>query len=155
MKKKALLFFVTLVVVCAGSLNAQMSKSQLQQMYVSYLTEQGYQPSIDSDGDIIFKVEGGTYYIAVDEDDLQSFRIVFPNFWEIESPSEKVQVRDVANYINRTTKVVKLWLNSREDNVSMEVNIFIGKPEDFKLHFRRIINLLLAERREFLEKMNE
>jgi DNA polymerase elongation subunit (family B) len=37
----------------------------------------------------------------------------------------------------------------------MDVNIFIGKPEDFKLFFRRMIDLLLEERREFREKMNE
>jgi hypothetical protein len=69
--------------------------------------------------------------------------------------AEKEKIYEVANYINRTTKVIKVYLNSRGDNTSMEVNIFIAKPEDFKLHFRRMIVLILSERREFREKMNE
>jgi hypothetical protein len=75
--------------------------------------------------------------------------------WEIESLSEKAKVYEVSNYINRTTKVAKVYINSRGDNVSMTANIFIQKPEDFKIHFRRLLNLLLSERREFTEKMNE
>ena len=40
-------------------------------------------PSLDSSGDVAFKVEGRSYYIAIDEDDLAYFRIVYPSFWEI------------------------------------------------------------------------
>ncbi|WP_257658969.1 YbjN domain-containing protein [Parapedobacter lycopersici] len=138
-----------------GAVNAQSSRSDLQKMYVSHLQKQGYQPEIDSDGDIEFKAEGNTFYIIVDEDDLESFRILYPSFWEIESLSEKAQVYNVVNYINRTTKIAKAYLNSSEDNVSMDVNIFIAEPEDFKPHFRRMVNLLIAERREFIDKMNE
>jgi len=153
MKKSSL--FAAFILICIANINAQMSKQQLQDMYVSYLKVQGYQPSIDSDGDVQFKAEGGTFFIIVDTRDLQSFRILYPNFWEIESQEEKAQVIKVVNYINRTTKVVKVYLNSREDDVSMDANIFIEKPEDFKKFFPRMIDLLLKERREFKEKMNE
>ena len=155
MQMKKLSLFVAFILICIANLNAQMSKQQLQDMYISYLKEQGYQASVDSDGDVQFKAEGGTFFIIVDTKDLQSFRILFPNFWEIESQEEKAQVIKVANYINRTTKVAKVYLNSREDDVSMDANIFIDKPEDFKLFFRRMVDLLLEERREFREKMNE
>jgi hypothetical protein len=155
MQMKKLSVFVALIIICNANLNAQMSKQELQDMYISYLREQGYQSNIDSDGDVEFRSEGRTFYIIVDSRDLQSFRILFPNFWEIESEEEKAKAVKVANYINRTTKVAKVYLNSKEDNVSMDVNIFIGKPEDFKLFFRRMVDLLLDERREFREKMNE
>lgn len=131
------------------------SKSDLQEMYLDYLKDQGYQPEIDSDGDILFKAEGSSYYIIVDEDDLESFRILYPGFWEIESLSEKAKVYEVVNYINRTKKIVKAYLHSTEDNVSMDANILIETPEDFKLHFRRMLNLLISQKREFREKMNE
>jgi hypothetical protein len=52
-------------------------------------------------------------YIIVDENDLESFRIVYPNFWELESLAEKEKIYEVTNYINRTTKVIKVYLNSR------------------------------------------
>jgi len=155
MQVKKLSVFVVFILICIANLNAQMSKQDLQNMYTSYLKEQGFQSSIDSDGDVQFKAEGRTFYIIVDTRDLQSFRILYPNFWEIESSDEKAKAVKVANYINRTTKVAKVYLNSKEDDVSMDVNIFIEKPEDFKLFFRRMIDLLLEERREFREKMSE
>ena len=155
MKRKILFCSIGIMLFCINNLNAQMTKTQLQTMYTSYLREQGYQPEVDSDGDIRLKVEGRTFWIDVDEKDLKSFRIVYSNFWEIESLSEKAKVYEVANYINRTTKVAKVYINLRENNVSMDANIFIEKPEDFKLHFRRMVDLLLSEIREFREKMNE
>ncbi|MDR2518386.1 MAG: YbjN domain-containing protein [Spirochaetaceae bacterium] len=154
-KQNICIVFVGILLVCASNLNAQMSSAQLQTMYLTYLREQGYQPSVDSDGDIQFKAEGGTFFIIVDADDLQSFRMLYPNFWEIESLSEKAKVYEVVNYINRTTKVAKVFMNTRGDDVSMDANIFIQKPEDFKIHFRRMLNLLISERREFRDKMNE
>jgi hypothetical protein len=155
MAEKKIIAFFGLILIFVTALDAQMSRRQMQDMYVSYLKEQGYQPNIDSDGDVVFKAEGGTYYIIVDENDLGSFRILYPNFWSVESLDEKTKIYEVANYINRTTKVIKVFLNSRGDNTSMDVNIFIARPEDFKLHFQRMIDLLLSERREFREKMNE
>lgn len=156
MKKRLLTMWV-----CAAALlmtidtaNAQ-SASDLQDMYLSYLREQGYQPEIDSDGDVMFKAEGSSYYIIVDEGDLESFRMLYPGFWEIESLSEKAKVYEVVNYINRTKKIVKAYLYSTEDNVSMDANILVENPEDFKLHFRRMLNLLISQKREFREKMNE
>ncbi|MCL1955533.1 MAG: YbjN domain-containing protein [Spirochaetes bacterium] len=155
MQIKKLSVFVAFILVCIANLNAQMSKQELQNMYISFLKDQGYQSNVDSDGDVEFKAEGRTFYIIVDTRDLQSFRILYPNFWEIESEDEKAKAVKVANYINRTTKVAKVYLNSREDDVSMDANIFIDKPENFKTFFRRMIDLLLEERREFREKMNE
>jgi hypothetical protein len=155
MKRKLLFCFIGLTLFCVNSLSAQMTKTQLQNMYTTYLREEGYQPEIDSDGDVSFKAEGRNFWIDIDDKDLQSFRIVYSNFWEIESLAEKTRAYEAANYINRTTKVAKVFLNSREDNVSMDVNIFIDKPEDFKIHFYRMLELLISEAREFRDEMRE
>lgn len=121
-------------------------------MYVTYLREQGYQPNVDSDGDVTFKAEGRNFYIAVDEDDLESFRIIFPSFWEIESEEERLKAYEAAMYATRTTKVARVYITSW-DNTSVDANIFVGKPEDFKLHFRRMIDVILIARRDFIDKM--
>jgi hypothetical protein len=140
------------MLILVNGLNAQTSKSQLQQMYVTYLREQGYQPNVDSDGDVTFKAEGRNFYIAVDEDDLESFRIIFPSFWEIESEEERLKAYEAAMYATRTTKVARVYITSW-DNTSVDANIFVGKPEDFKLHFRRMIDVILIARRDFIDKM--
>ncbi|MDR1955620.1 MAG: hypothetical protein LBQ30_02055 [Treponema sp.] len=152
MRGKVGFVFIGFMLILINSLNAQMSKSQLQQMYVTYLREQGYQTNVDSDGDVTFKAEGYNFYIVVDEDDLESFRIVFPNFWEIESTAERVRAYEAAMYATRTTKVASVYITSR-DNTSIDANIFVGKPEDFKLHFRRMIDVILIARRDFIDKM--
>jgi len=155
MKGKILFCFIAIILFCVNCLSAQMTKPQLQAMYTRYLTEEGYKPNVDSDGDVVFKVEGRTFWIDIDDTDLESFRLVYSNFWEIESLAEKLKVYEVLNYINRTTKVAKVFLNSKENDVSMDANIFVGKPEDFKLHFRRMLDLLLYEIAEFRDMMNE
>jgi len=155
MKRKILFCFIGIILFCVNCLSAQMTASQLQTMYTNYLREEGYQPSIDSDGDVIFKAEGRTFWIDVGETDLESFRIVYSNFWEIESLAEKIKAYEVINYINRTTKVAKVFLNLREDDVSADANIFIKNPEDFKFHFKRMLDVLLYVVREFRYKMNE
>jgi len=155
MKRKFLFCFIGIITFCINSLNAQMTLPQLQAMYTNFLIEEGYKPSIDSDGDVVFKVEGKTFWIDIDEKDLESFRIVFSNFWEIESLAEKLKVYEVMNYINRTTKVAKVFMSPKEDDVSMDANIFVNKPEDFKYHFSRMLDLLFYEIIEFRDKMNE
>lgn len=155
MTRKKLILLIGFIVMVSAALGAQMSRRQMQDMYVSYLREEGYQPSVDSDGDVMFKAEGFTFYIIVDDEDPESFRILFANFWEIESDEEKANVYAAANLINRTTKVAKVYVNSQETNVSMDANIYVGEPEDFKLHFPRMIHLLLAEIVEFRDEMNK
>jgi hypothetical protein len=136
MKKKFLMVFTGLVLVFVNQLNAQMSKSELQQMYVSYLRDEGYQPSIDSDGDIAFKAEGRTFYIIVYDDDLEYFYILFPNFWEMESEAERRQFTEAASYVNRTTKLVTVFMTSHNDT-SISASILVSKPEGFKNRFQK------------------
>jgi hypothetical protein len=131
-----------------------MSKSELQQMYISYLRDEGYQPSIDSDGDIAFKTEGRTFYIIVYDDDLEYFYILFPNFWEIESEAERGQVAEAASYVNRTTKLVSVFMTNHDDT-SISASILVSKPEDFKNHFQRMVGLIFTARRKFIDEMNK
>ena len=152
MFKRSLLFFLF---VFGLSAYAQESEAQLQEMYVSYLKEQGYQPSVDSDGDVIFRAEGVTLYIDVDEKDLQSFRIVRANFWKIESPEEKAKAYEAANAVNRKLKVAKIYVNSKEDRVWADANIYIAKPEDFKPHFPRMVQVLMMGASDFRTVMRQ
>jgi hypothetical protein len=123
MKGKIGFIFVGFILFFCNTLYAQMTKTELQQMYMSYLREQGYQADIDSDGDIAFKAEGRSLYIIVDEDDLESFRILYANFWEIESIDERSRAAEAVSYVNRTTKVAKIYLTSADDT-SIDANIY-------------------------------
>jgi hypothetical protein len=48
--------------------------------------------------------------IIVDEDDPESFRILYANFLEIESEDERSRAAEAASYANSTTKIAKVFL---------------------------------------------
>lgn len=124
-------------------------------MYADYLTGEGYRPTIDSDGDVIFKREGRTYYVDVDEKDDQFFRIVFPNFWSIESDDELMRVMIAANHATRLTKVAKVYANLNNENTTASIEVFVEHPENFRPIFGRAMSALMASVSNFVEKMEE
>jgi hypothetical protein len=150
--KKVYVLMVCMM-LCGAALFAQTAR-ELQDMYMDYLREEGYVPSVDSDGDIAFKVEGGSYYIIVDEDDPTYFIILYPNFWEIESEEERALASDVIMYVNDTTKVAKIYITSWDDT-SIEAGIFLNTAEDFVHHFPRMMTVMRLARQKFIDGMDE
>jgi hypothetical protein len=154
MKKMSVLmvWMMVWVTVCGAALFAQ-TREELQEMYMDYLREEGYGPSLDSDGDVVFKIEGRNYYISVEEDDLAYFRIIYPGFWEIESEAERREASTVIMSVNRTTKIAKVYIESW-DNTSIDAEVFLNTPQDFKRHFPRMISTIQTARRKFIDGMN-
>ncbi|MDR1931006.1 MAG: hypothetical protein LBQ44_10320 [Treponema sp.] len=134
-------------------LAAQYSKTDLQNMYMRYLRAEGYSPEIDKDGDVSFKFEGKYYYIEIYEDDLEFFRVVFPNFWEIESGEERAQVAQAASWANRRTKAAKVYMTDK--NTTIAVELFIPKPEDFTAVFSRSLQVISTALGHFRDGMAE
>jgi hypothetical protein len=122
-------------------------------MYMAYLRQEGYAPSVNSAGDVSFKVEGGSYFISVNEDDPVYFGIVYPGFWKIESEEERAKASAVIMSANRTTKVAKAYIESW-DNTSIEADIYLNTPEDFKRHLSRMLTAIRTVRRKFIDGMN-
>lgn len=122
-------------------------------LYVDYLTKEGYRPTVDSDGDVVFMHEGGTYYIDIDTGDPQYFRLVFPNFWEIESADELARVMVAANYATMRTKAAKIYVRSDGQNTVASIEMFFANPEQFRDVFHRAMSALQASLINFREKM--
>jgi hypothetical protein len=141
------------IIVSMPSLHAQTTKSKksLQRMYNSYLTENGYNPRVDSDGDILFTYEGRSYYIFVNENDAEFFRLVLPNIWSIESESERRKVLAAVDEASRKTKVAKAY--TMNDNVWISVEAYIPEPENFQHTFRRSLRAMDSARQTFTEYM--
>lgn len=130
-----------------------MDKKQKAQMYMDHLRGEGYVPELDSDGDVVFKLEGRTYIILIDEGDEEFFRIIYPNFWSIESADERIKVEKAALAATSDTKVAKIF--PIRDDVWGSVEIFILPPENFKLIFARAMRALRAAVDTFVQKMRE
>ena len=80
------------VLVFSTAAQAQWSESKLQTLYLDFLSGEGMEGSIDADGDVQFRYNDRTYFIEVNEEDNEFFRVVLPNIWPIESVSEGLQV---------------------------------------------------------------
>jgi hypothetical protein len=133
---------------------AAQSKEELQRHYLTYLESEGYIPFLDQDGDVNFKVRGGTYYISVDEEDPLFFRIVYPGFWEVESEETWIEAAEAIMRANRTTKLAKLYIEAW-DEIYAEASILLNTPEDFKRHFKRMISTIQRARQQFVDALYE
>jgi hypothetical protein len=153
MKKKTVCFFIVLMLVGITCLSAQMSRSQLQEMYVSHLKSEGYSPSVDSDGDVNFTAQGQKFYINVMDNDPQSFHVVLTNFLDVgSSSSAKLKAYEAASYSTRTTRVARAYMTS-SGKIAVDAFIFITKPEDFKVVLNRMISVILTTKNDCVEKM--
>ncbi|MDR1218462.1 MAG: hypothetical protein LBK73_02510 [Treponema sp.] len=150
-------FALSLALVCVftSAVSAQYSRTELQRMYMSYLSVEGYSPSIDSDGDVAFKKEGRPFWIEVNENDLGYFRIGYLANYALDYDYEARQFPIAIDYANRRTKVAKVYSMEDGGRFMISAEIYIVNPEDFKIVFNRMINAINRARENFLEKMEE
>jgi hypothetical protein len=137
----------------AGQPRRESTKQERTRMYRDFLLQEGYAPTIDKDGDVSFKYEGGTYYVLAQEDDEMFFRLIFPNFWSIESRSERAKVKAAALYTNAQTKVAKIF--PVKDDTWAAIEMFCFPPETFRSVFGRSLRALRTAVETFKSKMND
>ena len=135
-----MLAVITLMAVAPAAQAQDWSESELQEMYMDFLADEGIEGWIDSDGDVQFEYNGRNYFVEVNEGDQEFFRVVLFNIWPIESNSEAVQVAFACDAVNRELKVVKAYTQS--DNVWIACEMFVGKPDAFKKVFSRCLNVI-------------
>ena len=119
--------------------------------YVEFLQTEGYRPVVDDAGDLVFKCEGRYYCITIDEDDPLYFRLVFPNFWGLESEAERHWARIAAAEVTAEFKVVKLY--PQHDDMQAATELFLAHEDDFRQVFERCVTALQGAVRRFCEIM--
>jgi len=147
MKAKVIIIFFIPMAVGLSTLSAQMTKKQLQDMYVSYLRGERYSPTVDSDGDVNFTAQGQSFYIEVLEREPQSFRIVLSG--TLDPGSNRLRALEAASAATRTNRVVRVFLTGN-GRIGIDTYIFIARPEDFSVHLNRMVGQMVMARDEFL-----
>jgi len=127
------------------------TKEDLQNAYMDYLRQEGYLPTIDLDGDIQFKVAGDTYFIIVDDKDLQFFQ-VYTGF-RMDTVSQDAAL-NAANSSNRSSKVVKVAFSPDRSVVSITAELLLNDPKDFIPVFKRAISLIINAENNFMAQLN-
>ncbi|MFN6052958.1 MAG: T3SS (YopN, CesT) and YbjN peptide-binding chaperone 1 [Gemmataceae bacterium] len=127
--------------------------SEKQDFFMEFLREEGYRPQLDEDGDILFKHEGQSYLLFVENSDPGYFRLVYPAFWEISTPDEEEKSSQFIMDINAEMKVVKLY--QLADKLWAAVEMFCDPIENSKSVFQRCLRVLQLASNRFMDKMRE
>ena len=120
-------------------------------LFMQFLKEEGFRPKIDEDDDIIFKCEGKSYYLEASETDESYFRLILPNFWQIDTPEEEQHALIAMSEVNAEIKVAKIY--QRMENIHATVEMFIDPMEGFKRVFPRCLGCIQAAISTFSDKM--
>jgi len=135
----------------------------LTQYFQTLLHEEGFhQGKVQWDdsaqtSDLIFKVEGRNYLLMTDADDVNFVRLVFPNFWPLESDEEFAAALQAISMVNSRCKGVKVHANGANDNIVATAEFLIS-AQDPKLEsalFIRYIRMLNSAADEFARMMRE
>lgn len=130
---------------------AAQSESDLQELFIGILAQINVEGGIDGDGDIEFEYKDRSYFLEVNENDTEFYRLVLPNIWPIESELERLKVLKAVNEINKTKKVVKAY--AVNDNVWLTVEMFLGKPDNFIGSLERQFKVINEAVDLFVEEM--
>lgn len=120
-------------------------------LFLNYLRDEGYVPKLDNDGDVVFKAEGLTLIVFAAEDDEAYFRVVVPNFWNIENEEERDRAIRAANEVTAQMKVGKIQVVN--DNVWASVELLLDPIESFAKVFPRCVRILTTSMSEFRDAM--
>jgi hypothetical protein len=129
-----------------------MSKTERVAVIRDYLSNEGYAPQVDDDGDLLFKCEGGSYFIIIDEQDGEFYRLCYPNFWSIDNEPERAQVVKAAQAATGKTKVAKVF--TVRDNTWASIELFLGSADQMNVVFKRSMSALQTAVRNFREAMS-
>lgn len=110
------------------------------QLYHDFLQAEGYVPTVNEQNDVVFKQEGKTFVISVDEEDDQFLRVIFPNFWGVESSEELVRALAMANAVNARMKVGKIVVMNNQ--VWAVAEMFIDSTPELGEFVPRILYIL-------------
>jgi len=147
---RLILIALVLATGFAAPLAAQ-TETELQELFIGILAQINVEGEIDSDGDIQFEYDDRSYFLEVNENDTEFYRLVLPNIWPIESELERLKVFKAIDEVNKTKKVVKAYTTN--DNVWISVEMFMDKPDNFLGSFERQFKVIGQSVDLFVEKM--
>lgn len=148
---KKIIILITCLLFSINTLAAKKySKEEIQKIYVNYLSEEGFRPKIDDDGDIKFKFQRESFYLFIDDNDEEYIRLALPA-WKFDSNDEE-ELRlmlATANFVNRKLKVIKITIE--DSMIWIAVEMFVDDQKEIKIFFNRMLNLINLGKEAFKE----
>ncbi len=137
----------------AAAALAYPARMSLAAVYVEFLQREGFRPRLDDAGDVMFRCEGREYWLMVDDDDPDYFRLLFPNFWSVDGEAERQRAVLAAAEVTAEIKVAKVYVLG--DDTQAAAEMFLGDPRDLPRVFDRALQALRGAVRRFCELMQD
>ncbi len=152
MKKITTLLACLLMLVGTAFAQTELSAAQMQIRtdIKSFLESEGYAPTIDSDGDIKFKVEGKIYYISVSKKDTDPFYVALFRNHTYGETFTKEKIMNALGELNSNKGTKVLCFDS---SYSYRSEMFIESAKPFKDVFSKLIRQIQMTSEDLAELM--
>ncbi len=154
MKCRILMAIIGLVACFSQNVMAQEGaiKERLTAEYLNFIKEEGYIPTIDSDGDIKFKVEGDTHYVIVYDEESPQYVNFMRYGFSIGGDNGLDQTKSLiaANNTNKNIRAAKATVS--DSAVWFTVGMAYPDIDTFKKVFYKIISYLDSSYDNFIEE---
>lgn len=145
---KKLLFILCLLPTAIGIFaQKQFNEAQLKlrSNIESFLQEEGFMPTIDNDGDILFKKEGEKYFVIIDQRDTSPFYLCLCKYYNYSENFTKQKIEKNLSELN-LKKGVKLICFDK--NYRYGAEMYLVNAENFKYVFYKLMKQLEALQEE-------
>lgn len=113
-----------------------------------FLSEEGFRPQIDQDGDIVFKAEGDTYVICFSENDSDFMTI--RKYLNID-PGQDISVYKLAHDITSNYKVGKCIIIGDDELTLLLAVETLEDMTNFRKNFERYLTIIKEMEGDFAE----
>lgn len=153
MKKISILSILIFLVSIASnaadlSQKAQNMRSQLK----SYLSSNGYSPSIDSDGDIKFTHDGGSFYVHF-QDYKSEVAVSIYKMYTNDTDLSNATLKNICQEIMTEYIMAKVYMSSTCKTLYIEAEALYDTPAQVKDLFESNLMLVSIIADKFLERI--
>lgn len=125
-----------------------------KEMIVSILEKMGYNPEIDSDGDILFYYQIKTIYVLIGDENDSFVTMMLPQFHEIEDGEESLALA-ICNKMTREIKMAKVFVDQTFKSVSSTCEFYYANEESLEKNLHHSLQVLGVVRSAFRNNKEE
>lgn len=119
---------------------------------LEFLAEEGFRPSLDDEGDVVFKFEGGWYFLITSKEDATYFALYHLRFWSLDDAAERLRAHEAAAQAHMRIRVGRITV--LDDNVSASVDAYLPDDQAWRDLLMRNLSGLQAVVGAFREHMH-
>ena len=124
-------------------------------MVISVLEDMGYQPRVDSDGDVLFRFQMKHLYVLATQQEETSFLVVMlPQFYEM-SEGEEIKVLTLCNKLTREVRLAKIYIDTYLTEVKASCEFFYSDEASLRLQMEHSLVILGRVRSVFRQALVE